>query len=296
MADQTLHSYWITASGREGSSGATEACFPYWSFTKTVIAICALKLVESGKLDLDTTLSGEAFTLRQLLQHTSGLPDYGQFPEYHAAVLAEEKPWTRDKLLDVALTNGMLFAPAQGWSYSNIGYMFVGELIEATMDQPLREIIAELVCKPLGLSTIELAQTRAQFDQLHWKAAKNYDPKWVYHGCLIGNARDAARLLHALMTGELLQAKTMRQMRDAKILGGALANRPWTECGYALGLMSGTMKNAGKAIGHSGSGPFSVNAVYHFPDAHDPITIAAFTNGTAEGIAEFATARLAEEN
>ncbi|WP_299951639.1 serine hydrolase domain-containing protein [uncultured Ruegeria sp.] len=294
MTVQTVHSYWITASGREGFSGSVEACFPYWSFTKTVISICALKLVERGKLDLDATLKGERYTLRQLLKHTSGLPDYGQFSEYHSAVAAKETPWTRNKLLDVALAKGMLFEPVQGWSYSNIGYMFVVELIEATLETPLREVIADMVCKPLGLNSIELAETCEQFRRVHWEAATDYDPKWVYHGCLVGNAPDAARLLHALMSGHLLQPATMRQMLDAKILGGAIPNRPWTECGYALGLMSGALNSVGKAVGHSGGGPFSVNAVYHFSDVNDPITVASFTDGTAEGVAEFAAERLAE--
>jgi len=294
MTAQRVHSHWITASGCEGSSGSAEACFPYWSFTKTVVAICALKLVESGNLDLDTKLKGGPYTLRQLLKHTSGLPDYGQLSEYHSAVEAKETPWTRDKLLDVALAKGMLFEPTQGWSYSNIGYMFVVEQIEAALEKPLREVIADMVCKPLCLNSIELAETRKQFQRVHWEAATDYDPKWVYHGCLIGNPPDAARLLHALMTGHLLQSATMRDMLDARVLGGAIPDRPWTECGYALGLMSGAVKGAGKAIGHSGAGPFSVNAVYHFPDLSDPITVASFTDGTAEGVAEFAAVRLAQ--
>lgn len=293
MAVQNIHSYWITASGREGFSGSVDARFPYWSFTKTVISICVLKLVESGNLDLDAKLNGKPYTLRQLLNHTSGLPDYGQFSEYHSAVAANETPWTRDKLLDVALAKGMLFEPTQGWSYSNIGYMFIVELIEAKMAKPLREIIADIVCKPLGLNSIELADKRDQFNQLHWDSATDYDPKWVYHGCLIGTAPDAARLLHALMTGDVLQPETMRQMLDVKPVGGAIPGRPWMKCGYALGLMSGAVENAGKSVGHSGGGPFSVNAVYHFPEVPDPITVASFTDGTAEGIAEFAAVSLA---
>ena len=163
MADQSVHSYWITASGREGSSGSAEACLPYWSFTKPEISICALKLVESGELALDARLNGEHYNLRQVLMHTYGLPNYEQFSAYHSAVAAKKTPCTRDKLLDVTLANEMLFEPTQGWSYSNIGYMFVVELIEATMEKPLREIISELVCKPLNLNSIELADTREQF-------------------------------------------------------------------------------------------------------------------------------------
>ncbi|WP_417588557.1 serine hydrolase domain-containing protein [Pararhodobacter oceanensis] len=293
MTAHPVHSYWITRSGRAGSIGSPDARFPYWSFTKTVIAICALKLVERGALDLDENLSGKPYTLRQLLNHSSGLPDYTQRRAYHRAVAARERPWTREKLLSVTLAEGMLFEPTQGWSYSNIGYMFVVDLIEATTQQPLHEVINAMICKPLDLHSIRLARSPEDFHHLHWEAARGYDPNWVYHRCLTGTAQDAARLLHVLMTGDLLQPATLRQMLKAIPLGGALEGRPWVACGYALGLMSGAVQQAGTAVGHSGGGPFSVNAVYHFPEACDPVTVASFTDGTAEGIAEFAAARLA---
>ena len=293
MSAQVTHSHWITSSDDEGLSGTTDACFPYWSFTKTVIAICALKLVEEGMLNLDARIEGEPYTLRQLLAHTSGLPDYGQFKEYGVAVANHEPPWPRSKMLDIALSQGMLFAPEQGWSYSNIGYMFVRELIEVATSKPLGDVIFDMICKPLGLASIELGETREQFEQLHWSTAAKYNPLWVYHGCLTGTAADAARLLHGLFAGDLLQPDTLGEMLDAKLLGGPLPGRPWMQCGYALGLMSGTIEGAGRAVGHSGGGPFSVNAVYHFPDAPDPITIACFTDGTDEGVAEFAAAKIA---
>ena len=59
------------------SEDQSEAIVPWWSFTKTVIAAAALVLVRDGKLLLDTPVTGKPFTLRQLLQHQSGLPDYG---------------------------------------------------------------------------------------------------------------------------------------------------------------------------------------------------------------------------
>lgn len=281
-----FHSYCISASGEERSEGDADACFPYWSFTKTAIAICALKLRENGAVDLDRGIDGEAYTLRQLLSHTAGLPDYGALKAYHDAVAAGDQPWSRDRLLSATLANGMLFAPGEGWSYSNVGYMLAKEHIEAASGRSFAQLVADFITTPLGLTSITLATTREQFARLHCAAAGTYHPGWVYHGCLTGNVRDAARLLHGLFSGNLLSAASLADMQVTRLLAGALAGRPWTECGYALGLMSGAMGESGRSVGHSGGGPSCVNAVYHFPDLREAVTGACFTDGHDEGVAE----------
>jgi D-alanyl-D-alanine carboxypeptidase len=294
MPQTEFHAYWIVADGTEGECGDVTARFPYWSFTKTVIAICALKLCEDGVIDLDARLDDENYTLRQLLNHTAGLPDYGALPEYRRGVAADETPWPREKLLGAVLAKGPLFAAGEGWSYSNVGYMLAREQIEAASGLSFARLVTDLVCRPLGLTSIELATTRDQFSHLYWKAGKHYHPGWVYHGCLVGTAEDAARLLHGLFSGKLLSAAMFEQMLSRHPLGGAMAGRPWTDCGYGLGLMTGSMGDNGRAIGHSGGGPFSVNAAYHFLDRDIPVTVACFTNGEDEGKAEFQAARFAQ--
>nr|WP_129953626.1 serine hydrolase domain-containing protein [Rahnella sp. RFA10(1/100)] len=289
-----FHSYCISASGEERGEGNFDARFPYWSFTKTAIAICALKLCERGILQPDSPVDGAAYTLRQLLNHTAGLPDYGTLKAYHDAVAAGEQPWDRQTLLSAALAQGMLFAPGEGWSYSNVGYMLVCEQIEAASGLDLAQLVAEIISTPLGLNSISLVTTREQFAQLHCEAAGKYHPGWVYHGCLAGNVRDAARLLHGLFTGKLLSAAWLAEMRVTYPLGGALEGRPWTACGYALGLMKGAMGKAGRSAGHSGGGPSCVNAVYHFPDLSEPVSGACFTDGHDEGEAETELVRLVQ--
>lgn len=112
-----FHSFWITASGKTGQSGSHVARFPYWSLTKTALAIVALRLVERGTLDLETPLPDQSYSLRHLLAHTSGLPDYTRLPDYHAAVAARADPWPQADMLKRAMKQGMLFAPGQGWSF-----------------------------------------------------------------------------------------------------------------------------------------------------------------------------------
>jgi hypothetical protein len=112
---------------------------PWWSFSKTAIAAAALVLVDRGKLDLDSHIPRAPYTLRHLLQHTSGLPDYGPNPDYHRAVAVGESPWTVDELLRRVDPSNLLFAPGTRFSYSNIGYLFVRQIIERTADADLNE-------------------------------------------------------------------------------------------------------------------------------------------------------------
>ncbi|ANT61160.1 serine hydrolase [Salipiger sp. CCB-MM3] len=287
-----MDAFWITAQG-SGSEGVPERVFPYWSFTKTVLAICALRLAEDGELDLDAQVSDAPCTLRQLLDHSGGLPDYGPLPAYRHAVAADEEPWPTETLFRRTMAQGVRFAPGQGWAYSNLGYMLARQHIETVSGQRFGALIRDMIAAPLGLRGCRLAESREDFAQVHWPAARRYHPGWVYHGCLIGTAEDAALILHALFDGRLVSAHSLTQMLDRHELGGALEGRPWTLCGYGLGLMTGEVGAAGRASGHSGAGPFSVNAVYHFPDLPRPVTVASFTDGHEEGVAEFDALRIA---
>jgi hypothetical protein len=78
MPRSDIHAAWITGFGLEGSAGLSDARLAYWSFSKTIIATCALKLVDAGALDGDTPLDQRRCTRRQLLAHMLGkcLADY----------------------------------------------------------------------------------------------------------------------------------------------------------------------------------------------------------------------------
>jgi CubicO group peptidase (beta-lactamase class C family) len=293
MADY-VHAARLSNDGTVTVVGSPSAIFPWWSFTKTVLAICSLRLAEEGVIDLDAPRPGKPYTLRQLLQHRAGVPDYGWRAAYQDAVARGDAPWSRAKLLDEVQADQLDFAPGTGWSYSNVGYMFVREAIEQASGLGIAEAVKLFVTAPLQLQSVELATTSSDLRRTPWPT-ENYDPGWVYHGCLIGRSRDAATLLHALFQGKLLRAATLRSMMDACQLGGTIPGRPWTSHGYGLGLMSAEVDAAGRAIGHSGAGPFSANAVYHFPDLANPVTVATFTEGSNEAPAESAALRLASE-
>ncbi|PFG63639.1 CubicO group peptidase (beta-lactamase class C family) [Thioclava sp. ES.031] len=265
--------------------------FPYWSFTKPVIAALALILEAEGRLELDAPLDlpelPEGCTLAHLLDHSAGLPDYGSLPAYHADVAAGRTPWPRDLLVTRVLAQRAAPPPGEGWSYSNLGYMLAREVIEGAAAMGLAELVQERIAGPLGLESVRLAQTPADFAPLHWPEARDYHPGWVYHRTLIGTAGDAARLLHGL--GGLLPEAAFARMTACRELGGALPDRPWTRHGYGLGLMCGDWSDL-RVFGHSGAGPFSSNAVYHCPETGR--IAAAFTHGPFEGPAEQAVFKL----
>lgn len=80
----------------------------------------------------------------------------------------------------------------------------------------------------------------------------------------------------------------LHQMLRARPLGEAIDGRPWTQHGYALGLMTGRCGPAGRMLGHSGGGPFSVCAIYHLRNRPSPVTVACFAEGRDVGVAESA--------
>lgn len=296
MTSAGFHSAWISEDGRAGSSGASGALFPWWSFTKTALAIAALRLVEQGRVQLDDLRPGKRFTLRQLLTHRAGLPDYGRIPAYQEAAARRDDAWDRAQLLHAAEADRLLFEPGAGWAYSNIGYLFVGDSIEQASGLPLAAALRALVLDPIGLTETHLARKRADFRDIFWPFLRNYDPRWVYHGCLIGPPVDAARLLHALFEGALLPPAVVATMHERFTpLGDAPPGHPETGIGYGMGLMLGRMDAAGRIWGHAGAGPGCVNALCHFPDLEPAITVAVFTDGEDDGRAQWEARSIAIE-
>jgi CubicO group peptidase (beta-lactamase class C family) len=229
---------------------------PWWSFTKTLIATAVMKLAETGEVDLDARIEGRGFTIRQVLRHEAGLPDYGGLPAYHRAVAAGDAPWTPADLLARAPAN--LFPPGQGWAYSNIGYLWLREWLE---DARGPEALANLVLRPLGLSRTRLALTPEDLDGVRMGAASGYHPGWVYHGLLVGPVREAALGLDRLANGDLLSEDSLAAMRAARPL--PQFNRPpWRQAAYGLGMMTPETAGGVQVYGHTGGGPGSGIAVY----------------------------------
>ena len=244
---------------REGAvvaSNGDAADVPWWSFSKTVIAAAALALVRDGRLALDEPLPDRPYTLRQLLQHRAGLTEYGRLPAYHEAVARNEDAWPADEMLARTVADRLVYEPGKGWGYSNIGYYFIRRLIEQTTGRALGDALDDLMLKPLGIAGVRVAADRAHY-------SPDYDPRWVYHGLLVGPLQQAALLLQRLLTGDLLPPPLLSAMCDRYLVGGPIAGRPWKTPSYGLGLMIGETTGGELIVGHTGGGPGSAVAVYH---------------------------------
>ncbi|MBS0469811.1 MAG: beta-lactamase family protein [Proteobacteria bacterium] len=277
---------WAKIRGAEEISDATPAAiYPWWSFTKTILAAAAFKLAEQGRLALDEPFDGKPYTLRQLLAHRAGLRDYGALPEYQSAVARGDLAWPVEEMLERANAGDLVFAPGTGWSYSNIGYTFVRQAIERAVDAELRSALHVTLFAPLGVHA-SMIRRREDMERLAFAHLHRYDPNWVYHGLVIGTAADAARLLHRLFTTNYLSAASRAAMFDSVPLPFDLTSRPFVAPTPGTGLMIDPQSRHGLMAGHTGGGPGAVCAVYHFPDLVPPTTVAAFAASDDEAAVE----------
>lgn len=274
-----------------GALTATSArqVVPWWSFTKTLIAAAALRLAEAGRLDLDARLPKRPFTLRQVLRHRAGLPDYGCLPAYAEAVARGDAPWSDAELFARVDAEIPRFAPGAGWAYSNVGYLIVRRHLERACDAGLDEVLRGWVLEPLGLAEARLARTRDDMRATGFPGVSDYDPGWVFHGTVIGPVAEAALALHRILEDGFLSTASRAAMLRWHPIGGAIPGRPWLTTGYGVGLMAGTMRGPrGPACvaGHGAAGPGSVGAVYRALGPEPGRTVAAFAAGADEGAVE----------
>lgn len=252
MAGDTLCA--LVAGGKVVREHGGDVVVPWWSFTKTLIAAAVMRMATAGEIELDAEIEGRGFTIRQVLRHEAGLPDYGGMAIYHRAVAAGEAPWSSLEIVDRA--GAPTFPPGRGWAYSNIGYLWLRELVEQRHGP---NAIAELVLGPLGLTQARLARTPGDLDGVRMGQATGYRPGWVYHGLVVGPVREAALALDRL--GGLLGEAGLTAMREATPL--PQFNRPpWRLAAYGLGLMTPQLADGSTVYGHTGGGPGSGIAVY----------------------------------
>ncbi len=274
------------------------ASFYIYSITKILLAAATLHCVSEGRLALDVPIQNYLsdfswsvpITLRQLLSHTSGLPDYGGVSAYGEAVKAKpHSPWSAATFLDLAQTQGSQFAPGTRWSYSNIGYLLIKCILEQVTHSSIQALLENLIFRPLSLQQTFVPTTlddvnvlipgfTAFFGHNQLQDMSHlYHPGWVSHGVVISTAPELAKIIDSLFNTRILNSSLIEQMRQPVHEVGQ--HPPFKKLGYGLGLFVDSASPYGATFGHTGEGPGYSAAAFHFFDlAGAHTTIAALAN------------------
>ena len=265
---------------------AADARFYIYSITKTLIAIATLQLADQGKLALDDAVQkylpglplDTPVTVRQLLNHSGGLPDYGGMAAYHEAVREKPgQPWLPEHFLERTVANGLAYAPGEGWGYSNVGFLVLKLLLEQIMNASLHQVLARQIFATLGLQHTFVAESLADAQDLTpgystlfsvddslQEVTSQYHPGWVAHGVVVSTALELARILAATFGYQLLTPALLEAMLDPVLVPGR--HPLFRQTAYGLGVMIDPESPYGAVVGHGGGGPGYSTAALTFPD------------------------------
>jgi D-alanyl-D-alanine carboxypeptidase len=273
------------------------ARFPVYSITKSITAVCVLRLVEIGTLDLDADLGrwlpdlpfANDVTIRQLLRHTAGVSNYSLWPEQIAALAASpERAWVLEDFLGHCAGLPLDFAPDAGWSYSNTGYLLLKRVVELANGTSYAEAVRQHVAGPLGHRTTQVMEDRRAFEPLvpgysrrltggEWEDVRGrLDPGWCATGVVSSTAAEICEFFTALFGGKLVQHDSLAEMIE--LVPVPDDHPPAVDPGYGLGLM-GSRGPVGPGFGHGGAGPgYDLWAWLYTDMKHRKVSVAVFCN------------------
>lgn len=257
------------------------------SHTKQFVAAAMLLLVEDGKISLDDKVGhflpnltrANEITVRQLLSHTAGYPDY--FPlDYVAPFMA--KSITVDAILTKWGKSPLNYEPGSKWEYSNTGYMIAGRIIEIVSGTSLQTFIHTRITDKLSMrsvtdvSTMLLDESNPQGYEVAAfgppRPARPEGNNWLWAaGNLAMTASDLAKWDIGLMHNAVLKPASRKAMSTENLLANGTGTK------YGLGLFVRTTADGRLRWDHGGetSGFCSQNTI--FPD--DDTAIVVLTNG-----------------
>jgi D-alanyl-D-alanine carboxypeptidase len=247
------------------------------SVTKTFTASLILQLAEEGLVSLDAPVSdylpGEprlaGITVRELLAHTSGLPDF-YFPLAESLLKQPNRVWTPHEVL--GRIGSAWFRPGTNWAYSNTNYVVLGLVAEAVTGESAADLLAERFSGPLGLEHTHLVTTDAGT-----LLGASWATSFWTAGAVSSTASDLVRWGDALYGGSVLRPASLQQM---------LA---FGKDDYGLGARRMTLDKH-HAFGHTGLLATYTAVLLHFPD--DGVTVALLVNRSQVDLPAMLTAHI----
>ncbi|MCT9092567.1 beta-lactamase family protein [Streptomyces sp. ASQP_92] len=250
--------------------------FRIGSMTKPFVATVMLQLVGEGRVALGAHVErylpgvvrghendGRKITVRELLQHTSGIPDYLDHLKPEDVLNHPRAHYDARDLVKLALAYPRVFPPGTNWAYSNTDYLLAGMIIERVTGRPYGAEIRRRVIEPLGLRQTSVPDDddtaiRGPHPRGYARPGQDAPLKDITalnptvagaSGSMISSGADLNRFLGALVRGELLAPAQLRQMMRTRATGGQ------DEGAYGLGLESHHLPCGGLAWGHDGGIP-----------------------------------------
>lgn len=221
------------------------------SITKTFTATLIFKAIEENKLALETTLNtffpgikhAEKITIRQLLNHSSGIYSITDDPTY---LNWNTKKITEKKLVKKITKGGSNFEPGSTSEYSNSNYILLSLILEQVFQTTYTQILATYITQPLQLNNTYFGDAGVNNKAISYVFKNGWKPETKTHfsiplgaGAIVSTPSDVVRFGHALFSGNLLTNESLQEMTVF-------------ENGYGLGVFKFPFENH-TGFGHDGA-------------------------------------------
>ncbi len=279
-----------------GAALNAESVFELASVSKQFTAMAVMLLKKQGKLSYDDSLRKffpelpyKNITIRHLLQHTSGLPDYIDLLMKRGDTTRIQTNEDIIRLMGL-LKPSVLFAPGEKWEYSNTGYALLSSVIEKASGMPYADYLSKNIFQPIHMKRTEVYRRRFEKRTIenyaygyvmnaitHSYTLPDEDPflkKFIYtldgitgDGTVNSTIKDLLRWDRALYTEKLVS----REMLNEAFTPARLMNGKTT--GYGFGWRIDSMKTISRIVNHSGGWPGYSTFIERHTDADKTIII-----------------------
>lgn len=266
------------------------------STAKAYSGAVALQLVDRGDLRLNDTIgkvlprlprAWHRVTLRQLLNHTSGLPDFSANPEFLALVTENpRRHFDSRRLLHFVADEPLLFRPGSRYTYSNSDNIAVALMAEAVTDRPYEHLLGELVYHPLGLRSTSLPQGyRMPRPYMHGYDVTPPNPPedlsevlsasgvWASGG-IISTPKDMTSFIRGYAGGKLISDRTRHQQLNWVKGASEPAGPGKNKAGLAIFRYT---TRCGVVYGHTGNFPGYTQLIAATPNGKRSLTVSLTT-------------------
>ncbi len=278
------HGTWSATAGvgdlHTGRQRSTADRYRVGSITKTFVSTVLLQLEAEGRLSLDDTVDhwlpgvvrghghdGRRITVRQLLNHTSGIYNYTADDDFARTYFTKDGFFAHRydtraplDLVAIATKHEPDFAPGTSWKYSNTNYVVAGMVIQKVTGHSYATEITRRIIDPLHLTATSLPGTRVTVPRPSSRAyskftdptgptydATNLNPSIASAaGELISDSADLDRFYSSLLRGKLLPPEQLKEMKTTVKTGGT------PNTGYGLGLIDTALTCGVHVWGHDG--------------------------------------------